>query len=234
MINLLYGDSYDIWVIPMEPADCGFDLLARLRLFIILALISHVHCLTCPYEMFDAIKAAIKKRVFTSPEHALIARPEEIKAEACHMAMLRNIAFQPDRVDFTYLMTDRERHACISLAQEFKQRFNMEPESLPWLCFYLGDSPSNRLTWSAVSKKIPTYRLSNGKTFYPMAMRWLVGSERLATMGYPVHPALAKAMGVPPLAVKDVKRASDIVGNAFHMGNACTAQLLALACFGLR
>ena len=62
----------------------------------------------------------------------------------------------------------------------------------------------------------------------------MVGRERLLTLGFPVCPEAALAMGTPLLPVRDTQRASQIAGNCMHFGCVTVVLLLALTCFGPR
>ena len=62
----------------------------------------------------------------------------------------------------------------------------------------------------------------------------MVGRERLLTLGFPVCPEVALAMGTPLLPVRDTQRASQIAGNCMHFGCVTVVLLLALTCFGPR
>lgn len=55
--------------------------------------------------------------------------------------------------------------------------------------------------------------------------------EKLASLGFPVTPEVAKSMGVPELPIKDRSRAAAISGNSMSFSTAAIVQLITLACF---
>lgn len=131
---------------------------------------------------------------------------------------------------FKYLLTNRERHAETVLRAIYKKRYRVRAESNPNLFLYLGDNPDRR-TWSACSGRLPTLRMAGGLVWNVTQKRWLTGREKLASLGFPVTPETSSAMGVPPLPVKDVKRAGAIAGNAMCFATVGVVQLIALACY---
>ena len=128
----------------------------------------------------------------------------------------------------------REKKAVNTLKRKYQKLTGQDPESDKDLFFYLGDNPKNRTTWSATSKRIPTFRVGRGKHWNCAGHRWLTGREKLATLGFPVEPASAEAMGVPVVPVRCTKRAEHLAGNAMHFSNVAVMQLLAMSCFALR
>ena len=104
------------------------------------------------------------------------------------------------------------------------------PEDDSNLWVYLGDSAAYK-TWSAVSGRLPTYRRSSGLLWSPHYRRWLTGREKLASLGFPVTPAVAMAMGAPMLGVKDTKRAALVAGNAMALSTVGVVELVALCCY---
>jgi hypothetical protein len=136
-----------------------------------------------------------------------------------------------EQPDLFYLLTDREKKGVRDYGKAYKKRFKRKPELDKNLFVYLGDNPTNRLTWSAVSKKIPTLRMSGGKMWNMKARRWLTGREKLSSLGFPVTDDVASTMGVPPLPVRDTKRASSVAGNAMNFSSVAIMQLISLVCF---
>ena len=83
---------------------------------------------------------------------------------------------------------------------------------------FLGDNPKKRLCWSPVKGRIPTLRRNTGKLFQPHRHRWMVGRERLATLGFPVCPEIALSMCTPMLPVRDPQSAAQVAGIACILG----------------
>eukprot|EP00973_Karenia_brevis_P008658 1171334-Karenia_brevis.AAC.1 len=59
-----------------------------------------------------------------------------------------------------------------------------------WLALNLSDNPENRLSWS-LTGAIPTYRTGTSKVYFPYYKRFLTTTERLVTLGFPMHAELA-------------------------------------------
>ena len=112
----------------------------------------------------------------------------------------------------------------------YRKRFKQPAAANKNLVIFLGDSPP-RVTWSACSNRIPTFRTNSGKLFIPAQKRWMCPRERLAALGFPVVPALALSYGVPMLPFRDRHRAAQVAGNSMHFGCVLLVQFLALACF---
>lgn len=130
------------------------------------------------------------------------------------------------------ILLPREKQAVQQLRKYYRKRWpGQEPSDDEDLFFYLGDSPKNRRTWSATSRRLPTFRVGRGKMWHCRTHRWLTGREKLATLGFPVSEPLGQSMGVPVLPVRCTKRAEQLAGNAMHFSNVGVMQLIALCCF---
>jgi hypothetical protein len=75
----------------------------------------------------------------------------------------------------------------------YKTRFKKDPMKDPNLIVYLGDNFAARKTWSAISGRLPTMRMSGGKLWSISRRRWLTGREKMASLGFPVSEATANA-----------------------------------------
>lgn len=140
------------------------------------------------------------------------------------------IFFWSEAPSWDYLLNDREKKVLSTLNKTYKTKFKRQPTAERNLVFFLGDS-EKRTTWSASSGRVPTLRMNRGKLFLPSKRRWFCAVEKLATLGFPVAPGQAMAMGVPQLPVLDIHRASLIAGNSMNFANVCIVQLVALTCF---
>ena len=137
-------------------------------------------------------------------------------------------------LDLTALLLPRERQVLQAACRRYRLNFRRDPHKDENLFVFLGDS-SARLSWSAVSKKLPTLRRNTGKLWHVPSRRWLTGRERLSTLGFPVDESTARAMGVSkPMPARCSKRAALLAGNAMHLGNVAVMQLLGLVSFGRR
>lgn len=63
--------------------------------------------------------------------------------------------------------------------------------------------------------------------------RFLTGREKLASLGFPVTPAISRSLHVRELPLKDTKRCSMVAGNCMHLTTVGLIQLVALASFHL-
>lgn len=133
-----------------------------------------------------------------------------------------------------YLLNERELDGVHFVERKYRQKFNAKAVSDPDLFVNLQDTPSRRLSWSAVSGHIPTFRTGGGKMYNLHKEVWMTPRDKLAALGFPVTPETAKSMGTPILPVCDGFRAAAIAGNSFHFASATVVQLIALACFKLK
>lgn len=131
------------------------------------------------------------------------------------------------------LLNKREVKGVRYTIQAYKKRIGPYPRSDDDLFVFLGDSPKSRLCWSAVSKRVPTYRRNGGKMFHLKSQSWLTGKDRLASLGFPITESTAMSMGVPVIPVQDQFRAASVAGNSFHFCTAAVVQLVALSCYRL-
>ena len=163
----------------------------------------------------------------------LVASRAEILQEALEVSQKRNTCYFPEDLDLHYLLNQREVATKRELDAAYLERFHEFPSENPDLVYFLGDS-AKYCSWSAVSGKIPTYRLNSatGKFWLPAWNRWLTAKERLVSMSFPVTLEMAEAMRTPVLGACDCKRAADMCGNSMHFVTAAAMQLIALCCFG--
>ena len=140
------------------------------------------------------------------------------------------------RTDMTYLLTDREKAAIAELDHKYEQLYpGSSPRADPDLVYFLGDNPwSWSPTWSATSRKIPTFRLNDGLYWFPAHKRPMCGKDKLSALGMPVEPSFCEQMGVKPVGIQDSHRASLLAGNAMHFMTVATVQLVGLSCFRKR
>ena len=136
-------------------------------------------------------------------------------------------------IDLRFLLNRRELGVIERLCGMYRERFTgQEAENDPNLFLFLGDS-AERKCWSAVSGRLPTFRRNSGKHWAVAAKRWLTAREKLSTLGFPVTPGQALAMGVPILPVTENSRASQILGNSMNFSSVGIIELIALSCFKL-
>ena len=150
-------------------------------------------------------------------------------------AVCPNLSRFPDQdcSDLTYLLNERELSEVHNYTDLYKQKFNVDPATDPNAMFFLGDNTRYSVTWSSTSGAIPTFRRVDGKFWIPFRKRWLVASEKMAALGFPVTTEVAHALGLKePLPSMDASRGVSVCGNSFHFANSAVVMLLAVSCFG--
>ena len=222
--------DYQIYYLRVEPADSGHCGVARSRSYVMMRHVATTDCLYDPITLFQEISEYIQDRVQTQPSDYMIASDEEIALEAQAVARVRQIQFRPGVNDLSYLLNDREKQVLMVACKKYEERFQENPYENRNLAIFLGDNPSFGTTWSGVSNKIPTFRLNNGKMYFPYFRRWMCSSERLAAFGFPIRPAMAESMGVPCLPIRDWRRANALAGNCMVLPCVGIAQMVALCC----
>ena len=130
-----------------------------------------------------------------------------------------------------YILNPRERQLVYDLDCEYRRLYRAEPVHDCDLVYYLGDSPSFSKTWSAASGRIPTYRRNQGKYLFRRHMRVMTGTDKLASLGWPVNESLAQELGTTVLPSLDARRSHLLAGNSMHLSVASLALLLGLVCF---
>ena len=136
------------------------------------------------------------------------------------------------RMDLRYLLNKREMDQVKLLSKEYLRRYGSAVRHDPDAVFYLGDNAANRRTWSCVSNAIPTFRRSGGFFWLPAENRWLVSSEKMSALGFPMRQSTASCMGVRTVPSLDPLRASSMTGNGMHLSNISIILLIGLVCFG--
>jgi hypothetical protein len=135
------------------------------------------------------------------------------------------------RFSLKRLLNLREAQGVKFALAKYQSIIGPHPRTDDDLVIFLGDTPQKRLCWSARSRRLPTYRRNNGFMWHVKSESWLTAAEKLASLGYPVNESMAKSMGVPVIPIKDLLRASSIVGNSFHFATAACVQLVVMCCF---
>ena len=134
------------------------------------------------------------------------------------------------KLDFRYLLLPRETNAIREVQDKYRKKFKGPARKDKDLFIYLADSQTQKVTWSAVSKRIPTFRTQSAKMWHMQSNVWLSSRGKLASLGFPVTPGTALAMDVPMVAVSDTIRAAKIAGNSFQFGAIGVMQFVALVC----
>ena len=225
--------DHDFYQMFSEPSDFGFHGTARYRTWVIGCHKERSVCLWDPFELQSKVQKVFNQNVRANVSDYLVASQAELQMEAAMAARQRGRRYQPDSPDLSYLLSDSELDCKRRLDSKYLARFNSPPFQNRQLVYFLGDS-ADYCSWSAISKKIPTYRLNQKTSKYWLAScgRWMTSKERLCSMGFPCTVELAQAMQVPLLGARDAARAADLLGNSMHFTSCGILQLIALACFG--
>eukprot|EP00438_Fugacium_kawagutii_P023382 Skav217039 [mRNA] locus=scaffold3292:28403:29146:+ [translate_table: standard] len=228
-----HGPDYEFFQLFCEPSDVGHAACARHRTYVIGAHQELTQVLHDPWELQEVIKRQVAKHAFTHPSDYLIATTTEVQLEAEEKARARGVLFQPGQTDLSYILNEREQNALTDYETAYFQRFGFTAANDEDLFVFLGDDPAYSLTWS-IYGRLPTYRMNSRHSILWSCKhkRWVTGKERLASLGWPVHPNLASAMECPQTPALDVKRSADLAGNSMHLLNCGVVQAIALSAFG--
>ena len=128
------------------------------------------------------------------------------------------------------MLLDREQNAIEETRKRYKKLFKKDATTDEDLFVYLADSQTVKVTWSAISNRVPTFRTQSAKMWHMQSNVWLSSRGKLASLGFPVTPGTALAMEVPIVAVSDTIRAAKIAGNSFQFGAIGVMQFVALVC----
>ena len=219
--------GYHIQRIEVDPGDVGWRLVQRPRSFF---LCTHRGLVDVKYDWAALYKEVCKPfdSICTSPRHALLAPPEEVHEEAMHYAELRRKRWSND---WEGLLNDRE----VASKDEYNRIHHARyaRPSGPDDVWNLGDNAWSRCNWSEVSGRIPTYRLHNQLYWYPAVRRPMTIMEKVATLAWPVYPAMMvdPSMG---RVMPSREEAAHMLGNAWHLANGTVAMMTALASLSLR
>lgn len=216
------------------PQLVGWNATARWRTWCIGAHREHSTILHDPFQLSEMIENHMQGLVQLSVEDYLVASKDEIWAEAAALAGKRGvISFSKDNTNLTQVLRTRELETVKELDRKYYYKFGKEAASNRCLAYFLGDSAAY-CSWSAVSQRLPTYRMNSrcGLYWLPAHGRWLTSKEKLLSMGFPVTHEQCRALRCQSLGSRDMDRTSDVLGNCFHFQVAGVMQMVALSCFG--
>ena len=196
------GHSYHIYPLNnVTPLDAGFGLTARLRIYVVCVHIARATLTHDLYQVYDMVADEVLRNAGGArPRDCMLAPRAEVAAEAQRIGSARGRESGPSprqRDDYTWILTERERLALIEYGHAYWDRFRELPHASPDLVVFLGDNPWSRLTWSATSGMLPTFRMNNGLMWIPSLRRFLTAREKLAAMGFPVFEEHAAQMSAP-------------------------------------
>ncbi|CAE7311369.1 unnamed protein product [Symbiodinium microadriaticum] len=229
MVEECHGENYDWYQLMLGPEDTGHSGVSRPRTYVIGNRRESSQCLHDPFELCDRVTSQLRWDE-TQVSDYLVATDHEIVLEAQALCRQRGIRYR-ELADLSYLLTKAEARRLDFYEAEFRIRFKTDPGDDPNLVVFLGDNPEYSLNWSAVSGKVPCFRMNSRSGLYwlPKYRRFLTSKEKLAIMGWPVHHRLADAMGVATVPSIDIGRAAGLAGNAMHVHCVGLAQLIALS-----
>lgn len=194
------GHSYNIYPLyNIAPLDAGFGLTARQRVYVVCVHSARAVLAYDLYQMYDSVADEVLQNAGGArPRDCMLAPRMEVAAEAERIGSSRGFRPSPSqRDDYTWILNDRERLALIEYGHAYWKRFRELPHASPDLVVFLGDNPWSRLTWSATSGMLPTFRMNNGLMWIPSLRRFLTAREKLAAMGFPVFQEHAAQMSAP-------------------------------------
>ncbi|CAE7028680.1 unnamed protein product [Symbiodinium natans] len=254
----LLEEDYILTQLRICPSDAGHTGVARPRTYVFCSHRKTCRYLFCLHKAYSIIQATLEKHICTSPADYLVASPAQLRV-ACEKAArqrrvdvcfetwsaviqgihvscaaacgMRRHESSEDQTDWSSMLSQAERDQVASYTAKYEARFRRRAADDPDLVFFLGDT-ARWCTWSACSRKIPTFRRGSGKFWYPASRRWLVASEKLAALGFPGTAASAAVLGLHVLPVTDPLRADSVYGNSMHFSNCQLMMLLAVTCFG--
>ena len=131
-----------------------------------------------------------------------------------------------------YMLNERETQLVQLLDRDYAKELGGDPSMDGNLIYFLGDRYEFSRTWSAKSHRVPTYRRNNGLFLHRQTMTFMTGTDKLASLGWPVTPETAKQMLTKVLPNMDSKRSSLIAGNSMHLSNVALVTMVALLCYG--
>ncbi|CAE7466337.1 ttn-1, partial [Symbiodinium sp. KB8] len=225
-------EHYMIFPVHVDMADVGHSGVSRKRVYVIFASKASCRMLVHPVRLYDFVSAQLRATYRTKPSDYLTADSMEVQWEASEVARKRCLPFRSNIPNLDYLLSSREKDAVHKLGLEYHRRFNRDPCKDVDLVYFLGDDPAHTLNWSAVSRKIPTFRKNagTGKFWFPAFGRWLTSTEKLAVLSFPVRSPMASTLDIPCLEAKDPKRAAQLVGNSMSLLSAALIEMVALSC----
>ncbi len=224
VLQQLLGDSYDMVTLRSCPADAGFCLIRRPRLYTILWRRSAIE----PLADLSAVYTAVAQRITGSLEappqlqDCLLASQSLLYAEETRARAKNGL---PPRLagevslDWTYLLTEGQLRRLSGYMATSAQDAVVD----------LTQNPDKRPCTSGRKRRLPALRHSGSLLWAPALQRWLLPRELAAASGFPVEPCLAKAAGVVLDACCDDYTTS-LLGNAMHVGSVGMSLFIALAC----
>ncbi|CAE7227728.1 unnamed protein product [Symbiodinium microadriaticum] len=191
IVHDMLSHLYHIYELMVDLADVGHSGAARKRVYVILVT-KQYRIIADPRHIYKEVVTSIRQRFTTRPRDYLTAsaleiRPSSLRTETQRMRRLRDVEWQPELDNLSYLLSSREREVMTRLDQTYERLYGVPPSMQPDLVYFLGDS-AERQNWSAKSGKLPTFRRNavTGKYWYPAAQRWLTNPEKMLG-GNPEH-----------------------------------------------
>ena len=137
-------------------------------------------------------------------------------------------------MDARKLMTEREKLLVRQLDCAYISKYRKIPHTDLDLVYFLGDSIEFSTTWSAHSRKVPTFRKNPAKFLHRASMRYMTDFDKCACLGFPVTDEMAHEMGTTRFPARDVERSATLAGNGMHVSNCTIALLVGLVCFRMK
>ena len=220
LMSLILGDAYYLYPFYVDPADAGFHVVRRPRLYIVLLHKHKCELVYDIYEVYNAMKHACTQ-IVTNPSDAILADPTEVWSETMELCARRclPIPTQPqfDMFGQWSLLSFDELKRNTRLYELWEESHLIPAHRDSLAILSLGDSPDTYgPNWSA-SGRIPTLRRNSYRLWAAKEKRFLTLKERCAIMGWPVYPELALSSMTETLPIPSGGQSS--IGNMMHVAN---------------
>ena len=228
-------DKYVIYPVFVDPGDVGFHLIARRRVYFVcyhrLRTVVRDNVVDLYQHICNSYMTVLPR---LGPQDALLAPWQEVQQEQRRQCRRIGISYQPGRRTAAYALIQSHQDRLLIYDQKWQARCpGTPPNTVPWLVYALGDNPEMRCIWSAASCRVPTMRCNTQMLWNTWAGRWYTQNERLAMMGWPVYPQLARASGLPLLRM-DNDEGQWMLGNSFQLPCAMSVLGCSLACYTVK
>ena len=219
VLTEMLGDLYWIQHVRVSPSDMGFPFIRRPRLYSVLIRRAGARPppdMQCMYaQIVDRMQYEVQPEVSAWAWRAPI---DDLLQEENATRTLRGLScVATPSGDWSYLLTEKQ-----AMRLQTYQQCARPGVDLAYATYNLSQNPQ----FAGSTTGLPTFKRGSGRLWSPSRRRWLVRSERLAAMGYPVFQDLANAARVPREEVA-LHGPAFAIGNAMHVAN--VGCLLALA-----
>ena len=207
------GHLYHVSHVRVSPSDLGFPMIRRPRIYSVLLRRDSASHPVAVQALYDALVADLRYSVDGSPSSWLWGAPsEDLLAEENRARAVRQLApLTCPSTDWRYLLTAKQR----SRLEGYLAQARAAGKDLDRVVVDLGVNPT---ACSGISEGLPALRCTTTRLWSPPRRRWMVPTERLAAMGFPVFDGLAESGRVFPDTLSR-SAPQHCTGNAMHVAN---------------